>query len=118
MGSRRRRVSARALGGGGGGLESSLPKGAYVPFGLGPRVCLGMRLSLLETRAVVAVLLQRLDWAPAPRSALLSRRRRVAGRLRRWLGREEKEEVGKLRLTYPGTAALPDGAKLLVKGRR
>lgn len=105
---------------GDGGLEASLPKGAYIPFGLGPRVCLGMRLAQLETRAVVAVLLKRLAWAPAPQSG--ARRRRAAAALRRVLGRGEKgagvDGVERLRITYPGTAAFPDGVRLLVQGPR
>lgn len=107
-----------------GGLEASLPKGAYIPFGIGSRVCLGMRLAQLETRAVVAVLLKRVEWGPAPVGAggKGSRRRWVADKVRRVLGKGgEKGEGGgveRLRITYPGTAAFPDGVRLLVKGPR
>lgn len=101
-----------------GGLESVLPKGAYIPFGMGARVCLGMRLSLIETRAVAAVLLKRLDWAPVAQKPR-SRPRRVAAKLRRLVGNTKNGEgVERLRITYPGTAAFPDGVRLLVKGRR
>lgn len=101
-----------------GGLESTLPKGAYIPFGMGSRVCLGMRLSLMETRAVVAVLLKRLDWTPVAQKPR-SRRRRVVAKLRRLVGNTTSGgETERLRITYPGTAAFPDGVRLRVKGQR
>lgn len=103
------------------GLENRLPKAAFLPFGMGPRVCLGMRLSLIETRAVVAILLKRLEWAP-PAPPKKSRRRRAVATLRRLVGRSSRdrmeEAVERLRITYPGTAAFPDGVKLRAKGRR
>jgi cytochrome P450 len=39
--------------------RAKLPKGAYVPFGGGPRICIGMRFGELETRAIAAVILRR-----------------------------------------------------------
>jgi len=38
---------------------ASLPKGAWIPFGGGPRLCLGMYMSLVEQRLVLAALLRR-----------------------------------------------------------
>jgi cytochrome P450 len=35
----------------------------FLPFGLGPHVCLGMGLALAELRAVVAVLVREYDWS-------------------------------------------------------
>ncbi len=35
------------------------PRGAYVPFGLGPRVCLGQHFAVLEMTLIAAMLLQR-----------------------------------------------------------
>jgi cytochrome P450 len=39
--------------------RASLPKGAFVPFGGGPRICIGMRFGELEIRAIAAAILRR-----------------------------------------------------------
>jgi cytochrome P450 len=39
--------------------KAKLPKGAYVPFGGGPRICIGMRFGELEIRAIAAAILRR-----------------------------------------------------------
>jgi cytochrome P450 len=46
--------------------RAKLPKGAYVPFGGGPRICIGMRFGELEIRAIAAAILRRfrLDLEP------------------------------------------------------
>ena len=46
--------------------RAKLPKGAYVPFGAGPRICIGMRFGELEVRALAAAILRRfrLDLEP------------------------------------------------------
>jgi cytochrome P450 len=46
--------------------RAKLPKGAYVPFGGGPRICIGMRFGELEIRAIAAAILHRfrLDLEP------------------------------------------------------
>ncbi len=45
---------------------SKLPKGAYIPFGGGTRMCLGKRFGQYELRALAAVLLSRLRFEPDP----------------------------------------------------
>lgn len=50
-------------------LDSStkdLPRGAYFPFGLGPRMCIGMPLADMEMRLVLATILQRFTPVVAP----------------------------------------------------
>ncbi len=39
--------------------KAALPKGAYVPFGGGQRICIGKRFGQTEVRVVVTMLLQR-----------------------------------------------------------
>jgi cytochrome P450 len=41
------------------GLEQSLPKGAYFPFGLGPRICIGNGLAQMEAQLILATMAQR-----------------------------------------------------------
>ncbi|MBJ7330250.1 MAG: cytochrome P450, partial [Solirubrobacteraceae bacterium] len=48
---------------------AALPKGAYVPFGGGSRMCLGKRFGQFELRALAAVLLRRFDLEPDPGDA-------------------------------------------------
>ena len=40
--------------------KAALPRGAYVPFGGGQRVCIGKRFGLIEVKLVTTMLLQRL----------------------------------------------------------
>ena len=43
-----------------------IPRGAYLPFGAGPRVCLGSHFALTEITLIAAMLLQRYRFAPVP----------------------------------------------------
>ena len=44
--------------------ERALPKGAYIPFGAGPRVCIGNQFALLEAQIILACIAQRVTLAP------------------------------------------------------
>lgn len=46
--------------------RARLPKGAYVPFGAGSRICIGMRFGQLETKALLTLILQRFRLELAP----------------------------------------------------
>ncbi|MCA1245111.1 cytochrome P450 [Massilia sp. MS-15] len=48
----------------------AIPRGAFMPFGAGPRVCLGQHLAQAEMTVVAAMLLQRFAWSvPAGQGA-------------------------------------------------
>lgn len=42
--------------------RARLPRGAYVPFGMGPRVCIGKRFGYTEVQVIAATLLRRFEW--------------------------------------------------------
>jgi cytochrome P450 len=46
--------------------KAALAKGAYVPFGGGSRICIGMRFGQLEVKAIAAALLQRFEFSLEP----------------------------------------------------
>jgi cytochrome P450 len=46
--------------------KAALPKGAYVPFGAGSRICIGMRFGQLEVKAIATALLRRFDFKLEP----------------------------------------------------
>jgi cytochrome P450 len=48
------------------GGTKNLPRGAYFPFGLGPRMCIGMPLAEMEMRLLLATILQRVTPVVVP----------------------------------------------------
>ncbi len=63
-------------------FRQSLPRGAYFPFGAGPRMCIGMPLAEMEARLLLATILQRFTprmvpgWPVEPRPRVTIRMRR------------------------------------------
>ena len=43
-----------------------IPRGAWMPFGAGPRVCLGQHFAMTEITLIAAMLLQRFRFSPVP----------------------------------------------------
>lgn len=55
--------------------RATIPRGAYLPFGLGPRTCIGKTFASIEARIVLATLAQRFRFELAPRQRVAIRPR-------------------------------------------
>lgn len=42
--------------------ERALPRGAYIPFGIGPRVCVGAAFATIEASLILSAIIQRYDF--------------------------------------------------------
>jgi cytochrome P450 len=54
------------------GLAARLPPGAYLPFGDGPRRCIGQGFALLEAATVIGLLAQRFDFSLVPGQTIIA----------------------------------------------
>jgi len=59
--------------------KAALPKGAYIPFGGGSRICIGMRFGQLEVKAIANALLERFDFELEPGYKLRTRQMPTIG---------------------------------------
>jgi cytochrome P450 len=59
--------------------KKALPKGAYIPFGAGPRICIGMRFGQLEIRTIATLMLARFGYELAPGYRLRIRQQPTIG---------------------------------------
>jgi cytochrome P450 len=59
--------------------KAALPRGAYVPFGAGSRICIGMRFGQLEVKAIATELLRRYDLTLQPGYRLQTRQMPTIG---------------------------------------
>lgn len=48
------------------GLEKRLPRGAYIPFGDGPHLCMGKNFALMEALLILATMASKFKVLPAP----------------------------------------------------
>jgi cytochrome P450 len=77
-------------------FRQSLPRGAYFPFGAGPRICIGMPLAEMEARLLLATILQRFTPRVVP-GWPVETRPRVTLRMKQGM---------RVRLEAPGAPAL------------
>ena len=93
--------------------KAALPRGAYVPFGGGSRICIGKRFGQTEVKLVATMLLQRLrfealpgpdDDGPPDADALARRRAGDAGEAARVMI-PARASLRPLRLGPPSSAA-------------
>jgi len=72
-------------------LERAISRYQYMPFGAGPRICIGMPFAMMEATAVIATLLQHATFS--------------------WAGREEPEPVARVTLAPRGGMPMRVGVR-------
>jgi cytochrome P450 len=60
-----------------GDAARDLPRGAWIPFGAGPRVCIGNSFASMEMTLALAMLVQRFTLRPAPGQTIPEARMQV-----------------------------------------
>ncbi|XP_071147591.1 cytochrome P450 3A21-like [Mytilus edulis] len=50
--------------------KAKRPEYAFVPFGIGPRICIGMRLALLEAKMALVFMLQSFSFSPCDKTEI------------------------------------------------
>uniref|UniRef100_A0A8R1E0Y1 Cytochrome P450 n=1 Tax=Caenorhabditis japonica TaxID=281687 RepID=A0A8R1E0Y1_CAEJA len=50
--------------------DNIIHKGGYIPFGMGPRQCIGMRLAYMEEKLLLSHLLRNYDFVPGPKTQI------------------------------------------------
>ncbi|GME50131.1 hypothetical protein W97_05620 [Neofusicoccum parvum] len=94
-------------------LERDVVPFAWVPFGLGPRVCIGQELALLEMKLFLVMTVRAFDLVPAyDEVEELWRQEGVVGRKR-----ERAEEGGEAYQVFQGTAKPAEGMPVRVHKR-
>ncbi|HET9110571.1 MAG TPA: cytochrome P450 [Ktedonobacterales bacterium] len=95
-------------------FRQSLPRGAYFPFGAGPRICIGMPLAEMEARLLLATILQRFTprvvpgWPVEPRPRVTIRMKHgIRMRLDAPATPATPTVAGTLSATSPATSAWP-----------
>jgi cytochrome P450 len=51
--------------------EKQLPRSAYLPFGAGPRICIGMYFAMMEGHLLLATLAQRVSFSLVPGQSIV-----------------------------------------------
>ena len=51
--------------------KAKRPAYAYLPFGIGPRICVAMRLALLESKMAIVNMLQKFRFSPCEETEVM-----------------------------------------------
>lgn len=51
--------------------KAKRPEGSFVPFGMGPRMCIGMRLALLEAKMALVFMVQNFTFSTCEKTEVI-----------------------------------------------